>query len=58
MLLDSPIIPNYSRQVATPTSSRLACIAVVLALPVDIWWLWSFTISIVDSFYTLIFSIV
>ncbi len=34
-------------EVATPTSS-LACIAVVLALPVDIWWLWSFTISIVD----------
>ncbi len=36
-------------EVATPTSS-LVCIAVVLAFPVDIWWLWSFTISIVDSF--------
>ncbi len=43
-------------EVATPTSI-LACIAVVLALPVDIWWPWSFTISIVDSFLTVFYRL-
>ncbi len=77
MLQISPIIlfrtaPDYAfrftyysqvfSDVATPTSS-LTCIAVVLALPVDIWWLWSFTISIysrlvLDIFFSRQLSIV